>query len=142
MFDRNGSASIFLRLDLKTRDYQIRMEPSDIEKNAFNSNCSQFEYLLMTIGACNAPATFQSLMNNIFHDCINEFWCVYIDDIPVFSKVAKSHFSHLEIVLKKMKELELYVSSKKWEFSREEMDFLGLLIGKKRIKWAQGRTKF
>jgi len=134
MFDRLGGAKVFSRLDLKTGFHQIRMKAEDIEKTAFNTKYGQFEYLVMPMGACNSPATFQSLMNDIFHDCIDEFLVVYIDDLLVFSKDEESHYRHLETVLKKLKEHELYVSPKKCEFFKEEMDFLGLLIGKNGIK--------
>jgi len=134
MFDRIGVARVFSRLDLKTGFHQIRMKPSDVEKTAFNTKYGQFEYLVMPMRACNAPATFQSLMNDIFHDCIDDFLCVYIDDLLVFSKDEQSHMRHLEIVLSRLKEHELYASPKKCEFFKEEMDFLGLVIGKDGIK--------
>ena len=102
MFDRIGGARVFSRLDLKTGFHQIRMKPSDVEKTAFNTKYGQFEYLVMPMGACNAPATFQSLMNDIFHDCIDDFLCVYIDDLLIFSKDEESHMRHLEIVLSRL----------------------------------------
>ena len=134
IFDRLGGATVFSRLDLKTGFHQIRVRGKDIEKTAFNTKYGQFEYLVMPMGACNSPATFQSLMNEIFHDCIDEFLVVYIDDLLVFSKNEESHYRHLEIVLQRLKEHELYVSPKKCEFFKDEMDFLGLLIGKNGIK--------
>lgn len=134
MFDRLGGAKIFSRLDLKTGFHQICMRNEDIEKTAFNTKYGRFEYLVMPMGACNSPATFQSLMNDIFHDGIDEFLCVYIDDLLVFSKDEESHRRHLEIVLQRLKEHELYVSPKKCEFFKGEMDFLGLLIDKNGIK--------
>lgn len=134
MFDRIGGARVFSRLDLKTGFHQIRMKPGDVEKTAFNTKYGQFEYLVMPMGACNSPATFQSLMNDIFHDCIDDFLCVYIDDLLVFSKDEESHMRHLEIVLSRLKEHELYVSPKKCEFFEQEMDFLGMIIGMNGIK--------
>ena len=141
MFDRIGGASVFSRLDLKTGFNQIRMRPKDIEKTAFNTKYGQFEYLVMPMGACNAPATFQSLMNEIFHDCIDDFLVVYIDDLLIFSKDKESHFTHLETVLKRLEEHELYVSPKKCEFMRDEIDFLGLKIGKRGIRVNQEKVE-
>ena len=62
------------------------MNPDDIEKTAFNTKYGQFEYLVMPMGLCNAPATFQSLMNRIFYDCFDVFLVVYMDDLLIFSK--------------------------------------------------------
>lgn len=55
------------------------------------------------MGACNALETFQSFMNQIFHDFIDYFLILYIDDLLVFSKDEESHFIHLEMVLEILK---------------------------------------
>lgn len=55
---------------------------------------------------------------------------MYIDDLLVFRKDEESNFRHLEMVLERLKEHELYVSTKNIEFLKEEMDFHGLLVGK------------
>jgi Reverse transcriptase (RNA-dependent DNA polymerase) len=86
MFDGLGGARVFSKLDLKTGFHQIRLKPEDVEKTAFNTKYGQFEYLVMPMGLCNAPATFQTLMNNIFYDCIDEFMVVYMDDLLIYSK--------------------------------------------------------
>lgn len=64
MFDKLGGARIFSELDLKTGFHQIRVKLEEIEKTAFNTNYGQYQYLLMPMGLCNAPATFQSLMTS------------------------------------------------------------------------------
>lgn len=134
MFDRIGGAKYFSRLDLKTGFHQIRVRNEDIEKTAFNTKYGQFEYLVMPMGACNSPATFQTLMNQIFHDCIDDFMVVYIDDLLIFSKDRESHYAHLEKVLSRLRDHELYVSPKKCEFMKTEIDFLGLVIGRNGIR--------
>ena len=91
MFDRIGGAKVFSKLDLKTGFHQIRVKAEDVEKTAFNTEYGQFEYLVMPMGACDAPATFQTLMNHIFHDCIDEFLVVYLDDLLIFSLDEESH---------------------------------------------------
>ena len=113
MFDLLGEAKVFSKMDLKTGFHQIRVKPSDIEKTAFNTKYGQFEYLVMPMGLCNAPATFQSLMNQIFYDCVDVFMVVYMDDLLIFSKDEKSHLQHLDIVLSRLKDHRLYVSPKK-----------------------------
>jgi len=129
MFDRLGKARVFSKMDLKTGFHQIRMSPNDIEKTAFNTKYGQFEYLVMPMGLCNAPATFQSLMNNIFHDCIDDFMVIYMDDILIFSEDEESHSKHLKEVLSRLREHKLYVSPKKCEFMTNQIDFLGMLVG-------------
>ena len=134
MFDRLGGSKYFSKLDLKTGFHQIRVKPEDIEKTAFNTKYGQFEYLVMPMGLCNAPATFQTLMNQIFYDCIDVFLVVYMDDLLVFSKTEEEHFRNLETVLERLKRNELYVSPKKCEFFQTEIDFLGFLVGRDGIR--------
>lgn len=134
VFGRIGGVCVFSRLDLKTVFHQIRMRHSDIEKKAINTKYCQSEYSVMPMGACKAPATFQSLMTDIFHNCMDDFLCVYIDDVLIFNKGEKSHLRHLETALPRLKEHELYVSPKKCALFQEEMGFLGLTIDKHRIK--------
>lgn len=134
MYDRLGKARFFSKLDLKTGFHQIRLRPSDIEKTAFNSKYGQFEYLVMPMGLCNAPATFQSLMNRIFHDCIDRFLVVYIDDILIYSNTKEEHLQHIRAVLERLRQHELYASPKKCTFMNTETEFLGLLVGRDGIR--------
>ena len=76
MFDRLGGAKSFSKLDMKTGFHQIRVRHEDIEKTAFNTKYGRFEYLVMPMGLCNAPATFRTLMNQIFYDYIDFFMVV------------------------------------------------------------------
>ena len=134
MFDILGEARVFSKMDLKTGFHQIRVKPEDIEKTAFNTKYGQFEYLVMPMGLCNAPATFQSLMNQIFYDCIDVFLAVYMDDLLIFSKDHDSHLEHLDTVLSRLKNHKLYVSPKKCDFMRSEISFLGMIVGKGGLK--------
>ena len=58
----------------------------------------------MPFGLCNAPATFQRLMNKVFAVEINQFILVYLDDILVFSKSVEEHWEHLKIALERLRE--------------------------------------
>ncbi len=117
-------------MDLKTGFDQIRVKPEDIEKTAFNTKYSQFEYLVMPMGLCNAPATFQSLMNPIFYDCLDVFMVIYMDDLLRFSKDEESHLKNLTIVLSRLKGHQFYVSPRKCEFMKPEISFLGMIAGR------------
>ena len=58
----------------------------DTHKTEFFNNKGLYEYLVMLFGLCNAPATFQRLINLMFSDFIDEFITIYLDDILVYIK--------------------------------------------------------
>lgn len=141
IFDRLGGSTTFSKLDLKSGYHQVRIKPEDVDKTAFTTKYGQFEFLVMPMGLCNAPATFQALMNSIFRDHIDEFLVVYIDDLLIFSKNAEEHYKHLDIVLSRLSEHELYVGSDKCQFLVPEVEFLGLTVSGEGIKVDDERTK-
>ena len=70
----------------------------------------------MSFGLTNAPATFMRLMNSIFHEYLDKFVIIYIDDILVFSKTEEEHTEHLRLVLTKLRDHRLYAKFSKCEF--------------------------
>ena len=134
MFDMLGNAKVFSKMDLKTGFHQIRVKPDDIENTEFNTKYGQFERLVMPMGLFNAPATFKSLIKRIFYDFVDVFMAAYMDDLLIFIKDGKSHLEHLNIVLSRLKDQNLYVSPKKCEFMKSEVSFLGMIVGKGGIK--------
>jgi Reverse transcriptase (RNA-dependent DNA polymerase) len=60
IFDQLGGARVFSKLNLKSGFHQVRIRPEKIEKTAFNTKYGQFEYLVMPMGLCKAPAMFQT----------------------------------------------------------------------------------
>jgi hypothetical protein len=64
--DELYDASYFTKLDLRAEYYEVRVNPRDIDKTTFHTHNDHFEYLVMPFGLCNAPSTFQAIMNSIF----------------------------------------------------------------------------
>jgi hypothetical protein len=95
-FDRLAGAKYFSRIDLKSGYYQIRIANEDVEKTACSTRYGSYEFLVMHFGLCNAPLTFNTLMNAIFREEIDDFIIIYIDDILVYSNMAEKHTRHLE----------------------------------------------
>lgn len=89
----------FSENDLKTGFHQIRMKADDVEKRAFSTNHGQFEYLFMPMGALNSPVTFLTLMNQVFHYCMDEFVMVYIGYLVIFSNDKQSYYQQWDTVL-------------------------------------------
>ncbi len=87
-----------------------------------------YEFLVMPFELCNVSSMFTTLMNSIFHERLDEFMIIYIDDIFVYSKIAKEHAKKLEYVLSKLRENKLFVNGTKNEFAWKEMEFLGHIL--------------
>ena len=71
---------------------------------AFKTRCGHYEYSVMPFGVTNAPGVFMEYMNCIFHDYLDRFVVVFIDDILIYSKSDEEHAEHLRTVLQVLKE--------------------------------------
>src|SRR4051812_49989435 len=67
-------------------------------------------------------------MNRIFHEYLDRFTVVFIDDILIYSKLESDHAKHLKLVLQVLKEKKLYAKLSKCEFWLKEVSFLGHII--------------
>ena len=91
-------ACYFSKLDLRSGYWQVKMAPNDQEKTAFTTFHGLFEFTVMPFGLCNAPATFQRLMENVLHGLLGNFVSVYLDDIIIYSPTVKEHLKHLSTI--------------------------------------------
>ena len=90
-------------MDVRWGYNNIRIKEGDTWKAAFRTNRGLFEPLVMFFGLTNSPATFQTMMNDIFQEEIAEGWVViYMDDILIFSKDKKQHQEQVKRILEKL----------------------------------------
>ena len=132
LLDKLQGAKVFSSLDLMSGYHQIRLKPQDyqdVEKTAFRTPFGHYQYKVMSFGLCNAPAIFQSVMNDIFEDVVGKFVLVYMDDILIFSKDAKEHIEHVRQVLDILRRHQLYARIAKCAFQSPELKFLGFIVG-------------
>jgi hypothetical protein len=83
----------------------------------------------MFFSLTNSPATFQTMMNDIFRDLINDGKVVvYLDDILIFTKSLEEHQRVVRRVLQILRENNLYLKPEKCEFEQTKIEYLGLII--------------
>jgi hypothetical protein len=104
LFDQLGGASIFLKIDLRSGYYQVRIKDEDVHKKTFRTRYGHYECVVVSFGLTNAPATFMCLMNNVLSKFLDKFVLVFIEDILIYSKNREDHEEHLILVLQVLRE--------------------------------------
>ncbi|KAD6796162.1 hypothetical protein E3N88_07058 [Mikania micrantha] len=98
-------AKFFSKIDHRSGYHQLKIRDQDASKMAFRTRYGHYEFLVMPFGLTNAPAVFMDLMNRVFHDYLDRFVIVFIDDILVFSKSKDEHEDHLHTVLETLRKI-------------------------------------
>jgi hypothetical protein len=88
----------------------------------------------MPFGLCNAPSTFQSLMNHVFHPFLRHFVLVFFDDILIYSKTWTDHLTNVDEVLRLLSQHQLFLKQSKCAFGASEVEYLGHLVGKDGVR--------
>ena len=129
LINKVQGATIFTKVDIRAGYNNIRIKEGDQWKASFNTPLGQYEPMVMFFGLCNAPATFQSMMNHIFDDMIREGWLIiYMDDILILSHDLEVHRTRTKRVLKRLQEHDLYLKAEKCEFEVTEVEYLGVIL--------------
>ncbi|GJW49488.1 putative reverse transcriptase domain-containing protein [Tanacetum coccineum] len=128
LFDQLQGSRVYSKIDLRSGYHQLRVREEDIPKTAFRTRYGHYELQVMPFGLTNAPAVFMDLMNRVCKPHLDRFVIVFIDDILMYSKSRKEHEGHLKLILKLLKEEELYAKFSKCEFWLWKVQFLGHVI--------------
>lgn len=123
-----SKAKIFTALDLRGAYNLVRIAKGEEWKTAFRTKFGHFEYCVMPFGLTNAPAIFQGLMQEIFHDYLDIFVVIYLDDILIFSENVEDHSQHVKLVLERLRENQLYCKLQKCVFNTTSLPYLGYII--------------
>ena len=141
LLDRLGRARVFTKLDLASGYHQIAMDEESIFRTAFTTQLGQWEFVVMPFGLCNAPATFQRLMNQVFATEINKFILVYLDDILIFSETIEEHWDHLRTALERLRKARLYGRIHKCDFLKTRVDYLGYEVSEQGVHASPEKVK-
>ncbi|SOV09439.1 uncharacterized protein UDID_18602 [Ustilago sp. UG-2017a] len=134
-------ARIYTKLNLRAAYNLIRIAKGDEWKTAFGTQLGLYEYLVMPFGLANAPAHFQSFINDIFRDIIGVYVVVYLDDFLIFSDTEESHVKHVTEVLTCLRSNRLFAKLSKCEFHTKTVEFLGYIIKPTGIEMDPGKVR-
>ena len=119
----------FSTMDLASRYWQVAMSPEAKQKAAFVMNEGLFQFRVMPFGLCNAPATFERLMDRVLRGMRWSRCLVYLDDVISFGRSVPEALARLEEVLTRLSDFGLQLKAKKCSFMQTEVVFLGHIVG-------------
>nr|GEY39569.1 putative reverse transcriptase domain-containing protein [Tanacetum cinerariifolium] len=125
LFDQLQGSRVYSKIDLRSGYHQLRVREEDIPKTAFRTRYGHYEFQAMPFGLTNASVVFMDLMNRVCKPYLDRFIIVFIDDILFYSKNRKEHEGHLKLILKLLKEEELYAKFQSVNFGCRRYNFLG-----------------
>lgn len=134
LLDAVSGSKYFTSLDLTSGYHQVLISEEDRPKTAFRTPWGHYQFKVLIEGLTNAPATFQSVMNSIFHPFLRRFVVVYLDDILIHSKTAEDHQRHVRQVLEVLRRERFYVCESKSSFANSETKFLGHIVSSEGIR--------
>jgi hypothetical protein len=162
-----SGANIFSTLDLAAGYHQLLIREEDKYKTAFNTKYGHYEWNVMCFGLTNAPATFVQALNSIFSgeayrlngnenliknydpdqlkerkkNMLDDYICIYIDDIIIFSKTPEEHAKHIEEVMTRLTDFNFFVQSPKSFIAEESVEYLGHKVSRKGIQAMDDKVK-
>ena len=128
--DKFHNVKEFTTLDCFAGYYQVLVHEEDRHKTAFTTPFGLFEYVRMPFGLCNAPATFQRLMDQVLEGLVGKICLVYLDDIIVYSKNKEEHLRHIQLVFDRLRQNNLKLKVSKCHFMKPEVQYLGHVVNR------------
>ena len=139
--DALSGAQWFSTLDLKSGYHQITVADQDKQKTAFSSGSGLWQWRVMPFGLCNAPATFERLMEVVLSGLHWRTLLVYLDDVIVFGKSFQEELERLREVFSRMRAAGLKLSPQKCHLFRREVRFLGHVVSDKGVSTDPSKTE-
>lgn len=131
--DRLSGSAWFTSADFTSGYYQVEVEEKSKEKTAFITPDGLWEFNVLGMGLCNAPATFMRLMHHVLGDLMWTVCMSYLDDVIIFSPTFEDHLRHVEQVFSAIRKAGLKLKPKKCAFAMQQIAFLGHIVSKEGI---------
>ena len=126
--NRLSKVIYFIILDLRGAYNLIRMKTREEWKTTFRTRYEHYEYLIMSFELINVSTTCQEMINDALREHLDVFVVAYLDDILIYFKTLVEHKQHVRTMLQCLEQRRLLLKSKKCEFHRLKVKFLGFVI--------------
>ena len=137
-----AGSTYFTKLDLRSGYWQVELREEDKQKTAFQVGTMGFyEFNRMPFGLCNAPATFQRLMERCMGEMNLRDCLIYLDDVIIFSTTFEEHLERLGAVFARLKEHNLMLKASKCEFMKSRVTYLGHVVSESGIETDPDKTE-
>jgi hypothetical protein len=129
LINKLKGSKIFSKMDLHWGLNNVCIKEGDQWKAAFKTNRGSFKPNVMFFGLLNSPTTFQTMMNSILQDLINDnVVIVYMDDILVYTEDLEYHQTIVGEVLKRLQSNDLFLKPDKCFFEKDGLECLGIIV--------------
>ncbi len=138
--NRFSKVKQFTKLDLKNVYHCLRIQCKDEWKMTFCIHYDHFKYMIMLFNLINASVIFQTYINKILTELLNDLYVIYLNNILIFFVKKIDHINHMKQILKRLRKFKLYASLKKCEFFITKVNFLEFVIFTESISMNSSRV--
>lgn len=138
---RLSKAKYFTKVDVIAAFNNLRIADGHEYLTAFRTRYGLYETLVVNFGMTNAPAAWQTRINEILRPFLDVFCTAYIDDILIYSDTLEEHYEHVEQVFCALKAAGLHLDIDKCEFVKQEVTYLGMIISTDGVKMDPAKVK-
>lgn len=131
--DYLAGAKYFCTLDLAAGYWQVPLDDEAKQKSAFVVPGGLFEFQVMPFGLCNAPSTFQRLMETVLAGLQWKIALIYLDDVIVFGSSVEEVVDRLQVIFTRLREAKLKLKPKKCHLFQREVLYLGHIVSERGV---------
>ena len=129
-----AGAAHYSTFDLNSGFWQVPMDEESKQYTAFTlGSMGLYECESMPFGLCNAPPTFQRLMQNCSGELNLTYCLIYLDDVIVFSEMPKEHLQRMCVVFDRLREHGLKLKASKCDVFKSEINYLAHHVSRKGV---------
>jgi hypothetical protein len=111
----------------------VRIREEDTNKTTFRTRYDHYEFVVVPFVLKNAPDNFVCIMNGVFLDYFEKIVIIFLDDILIYSKIEEDHEKYLWMVIRVMRENQLYANISKCTFYQTQIHYLGHVVSEEGI---------